>query len=190
VRHGRLLRDEALIEVPWLNGAVLDQPRLDVAHPAGEDEDADHDEHRTQPPARYNDASLVKAMEDNRESLVVIVAGYTQEMRDFLASNPGLESRFPTTITFEDYTPQELLAILSRIAADSDYRIEAPDDPALAAWVTQAAQREGFGNAREMRNAFEAAVRRHAWRLRDTPEVTVEQMKTLTTSDLLGVDPG
>ncbi|MCU0297688.1 MAG: AAA family ATPase [Candidatus Nanopelagicales bacterium] len=134
--------------------------------------------------------TLVKAMEDNRESLVVIVAGYTQEMRDFLASNPGLESRFPTTITFDDYTPQELLAILSRIAADSDYRIETPDDPVLAAWVTQAAQREGFGNAREMRNAFEAAVRRHAWRLRDTADVTVDQMKTLTTADLVEVASG
>lgn len=130
--------------------------------------------------------TLVKAMEDNRESLVVIVAGYTQEMRDFLASNPGLESRFPTIITFEDYTPQELLAILIRIAGDSDYQIAVPEDPALVAWIAEAAKVDGFGNAREMRNTFEAAVRRHAWRLRETAEVTVEQMKTLTTEDLIG----
>ena len=134
--------------------------------------------------------TLVKAMEDNRDSLVVIVAGYTEEMHEFLDSNPGLESRFPTTITFADYSPEELLAILTRIASQNDYQVAEPDDPALVDWVRQASQKEGFGNAREMRNLFEAAVRQHAWRLRDTAEVSVEQMKTLTTADLLEAEPG
>ncbi len=134
--------------------------------------------------------TLVKAMEDNRDSLVVIVAGYTDEMHDFLDSNPGLQSRFPTTITFADYSPEELLAILTRIASQNDYQVAEPDDPALVDWVRQASQKEGFGNAREMRNLFEAAVRQHAWRLRDTAEVSVEQMKTLTTADLLEAEPG
>lgn len=128
--------------------------------------------------------TLVKGMEDHRDELVVIVAGYTDEMREFLASNPGLQSRFPTTITFADYSAAELVDILRRIAADNDYTI--PDDPRLAEAVGARMSGPGFGNAREMRNIFEAGVRRQAWRLKDVADVSVEQLKSLTVEDLLG----
>lgn len=128
--------------------------------------------------------TLVKGMEDHRDELVVIVAGYTDEMREFLASNPGLQSRFPTTITFADYSAAELVDILRRIAADNDYTI--PDDPRLAEAVAARMSGPGFGNAREMRNIFEAGVRRQAWRLKDVADVSVEQLKSLTVEDLLG----
>jgi hypothetical protein len=128
--------------------------------------------------------TLVKAMEDHRDELVVIVAGYTVEMGEFLNANPGLQSRFPTTITFADYSAEELVLILGRIAADNDYTL--PDDPRLAQAVAAKMTVPGFGNAREMRNLFEAAVRRQAWRLKDVADVSVEQMKALTAEDLLG----
>ena len=128
--------------------------------------------------------TLVKGMEDHRDELVVIVAGYTDEMREFLASNPSLQSRFPTTITFADYSAAELVDILRRIAADNDYTI--PDDPRLAEAVAARMSGPAFGNAREMRNIFEAGVRRQAWRLKDVADVSVEQLKSLTVEDLLG----
>jgi replication-associated recombination protein RarA len=128
--------------------------------------------------------TLVKGMEDHRDELVVIVAGYTTEMGEFLSANPGLQSRFPTTITFDDYSADELLEILRRIATDHDYVV--PADDRLATAIGARMGQTAFGNAREMRNMFEAAVRRQAWRLRDVSEATVEQMKTLTVEDLLG----
>lgn len=128
--------------------------------------------------------TLVKGMEDHREELVVIVAGYTAQMQQLLASNPGLESRFPTTITFTDYTAAELVEILTRIAANNDYVV--PQDPGLLAAVEAMMGTQEFGNAREMRNLFEAAVRRQAWRLRETAQLSVTDMKALTLADLLG----
>lgn len=130
--------------------------------------------------------TLVKAMEDHRADLVVIVAGYPENMQTFLESNPGLESRFPVTITFADYSVDQLVEILCRIAGDNDYVLAEPDDPRLRQSIESMMGEEGFGNARAMRNLFEAAVRRHAWRLKDAADVSVEQMKTLTGEDLLG----
>lgn len=132
--------------------------------------------------------TLVKGMEDHRDELVVIVAGYPENMQTFLKSNPGLESRFPTTIGFDDYTVEELLAILRRIAEANDYAVADSDDDRLEDLVAQMTQRPDFGNARSMRNLFEAAVRRHAWRLKDVEDVSVEQMRTLTAEDLLGAE--
>ncbi len=130
--------------------------------------------------------TLVKAMEDSRGNLVVIVAGYPSTMRTFLDSNPGLESRFPTTITFGDYSVSQLLEILGRIAADNDYVIDSPQDSRLVSEVTAAMETPGFGNARAMRNLFEAGVRSQAWRLKDIDDLSVEQMRTLTVEDVIG----
>jgi len=129
--------------------------------------------------------TLVKAMEDHRHNLVVIVAGYPQNMQEFIEANPGLESRFPTTIVFADYTPDELLQILQRMCADGDYSLAGDADDRVRDAFADLARSPDFGNARTVRNLFEAAVREHAWRLRDVAEVSVEQMRTLTVADLL-----
>jgi AAA+ superfamily predicted ATPase len=128
--------------------------------------------------------TLVKGMEDHRDDLVLIVAGYPENMRTFIAANPGLESRFPTTITFADYTPDELLRILQRMCEDSDYTLAAGIESQVRELFADLATHQDFGNARTVRNVFEAAVREHAWRLRDVSEVSVEQMRTLTYEDL------
>ncbi|HQR78632.1 MAG TPA: AAA family ATPase [Actinomycetota bacterium] len=127
--------------------------------------------------------TLVKAMEDHRHDLVVIVAGYPDNMREFISSNPGLESRFPVTVAFADYSPDELLLILQRMCADADYQL-AEDAQVPVRQVLEGLTGESdFGNARTVRNLFEAAVREHAWRLRDVTEVSVEQMRTLGADD-------
>jgi hypothetical protein len=128
--------------------------------------------------------TLVKGMEDHRDDLVLIVAGYPDNMRTFIAANPGLDSRFPTTITFADYTPDELLRILQRMCEDSDYILAPGIEAQVRTLFAEHAARPDFGNARTVRNTFEAAVREHAWRLREVTEVTVEQMRTLTFDDI------
>jgi hypothetical protein len=128
--------------------------------------------------------TLVKEMEDKRDDLVVVVAGYPGPMAGFLTSNPGLSSRFRTTITFADYTDDELVEILVNIATDADY---APAPAFLDRFreILAATPRgEGFGNGRFARNVLEAAIGRHAWRLRDVPEPTLEQLRELLPEDL------
>ncbi len=128
--------------------------------------------------------TLVKEMEDHRDDLVVVVAGYPAPMERFLTSNPGLASRFRTTITFADYTDDELVQILVRLATDADY---APAPAFLDRFreILAATPRgEGFGNGRFARNVLEAAIGRHAWRLRDVQEPTVEQLRELLPQDL------
>lgn len=129
--------------------------------------------------------TLVKGMEDHRDSLVVIVAGYPINMQEFLATNPGLESRFPTTIQFADYTPAELLQILRLMCGGSDYTLSADSEATLGELFTRLQQTPDFANARTVRNVFEAAVRQHAWRLREVAEVSVEQMRTLSAADVV-----
>lgn len=129
--------------------------------------------------------TLVKDMEDHRDELVVVVAGYPGPMEDFLATNPGLESRFSTTITFEDYTDAELREIFAGMARRADFE---PTPEALDTFERLAAaepRTEGFGNARWARNVLDAAVARHAWRLRDTPEPTVDELRLLLPADLV-----
>ncbi|MBK8459706.1 MAG: AAA family ATPase [Micropruina sp.] len=128
--------------------------------------------------------TLVKEMEDKRDDLVVIVAGYPIPMEGFIAQNPGLSSRFRTTITFEDYTDPELEQIFTGMAQRADYDL---GDGALQAFVEALAQQvrdETFGNGRFARNMLEAAVGKHAWRLRDVTEPTLEQLRTLLPEDL------
>jgi hypothetical protein len=132
--------------------------------------------------------TLVKEMEDHRQDLVVIVAGYVDPMARFIESNPGLASRFRTTITFDDYTDDELVEIFVRLAGAADFE---PTEGCLAALRLQLARAPrgvGFGNARFVRNALDAAVGHHAWRLRSVDEPTVEDLRTLTAGDL--VDEG
>jgi adenylate kinase family enzyme len=127
--------------------------------------------------------TLVKEMEDRRDDLVLIVAGYPDPMAIFIAQNPGLASRFRTTIEFDDYTDEELVLILKQMAQAADYDV---DDGCVARFRTILATTPRgpmFGNARFARNLLEAAIGRHAWRLRDIAEPTVEQLRTLIADD-------
>lgn len=133
--------------------------------------------------------TLVKEMEDHRDDLVVIVAGYPAPMAEFIANNPGLASRFRTTIEFEDYTDDELRGIFTSMAARSDFDL---GEGCLEEFSNQLAQQnrdENFGNGRFARNLLEAAVGRHAWRLRDVAEPTVDELRTLLAEDLIDPDP-
>jgi hypothetical protein len=133
--------------------------------------------------------TLVKEMEDHRDDLVVIVAGYPGPMAGFIAANPGLSSRFRTTIGFADYTDDELAQIFARLATDADY---APTDAALAKFrelLPMQPRGEGFGNGRFSRNTLEAAIGHQAWRLRDVAEPTVDQLRELLPDDLVDERP-
>jgi len=128
--------------------------------------------------------TLIKRMEDHRERLVVIVAGYPDLMRRFLDSNPGLRSRFSREIVFDDYGDDELIAILRKLAAESDYEIAADADAALVDIFAAARAKQGFGNGRFARNLFEHAVSRQALRLGHTPSLERSELLRLTHADI------
>jgi stage V sporulation protein K len=109
--------------------------------------------------------TLLKRMEDYRERLVVIVAGYPGPMRRFLESNPGLRSRFAREIVFPDYATGELVEIAGRFAAEHEYELDEEATEALARIFAAAARGERFGNARYARTLFEQALNQQALRL-------------------------
>ena len=129
-------------------------------------------------------ATLVKAMEDHRDELVLIVAGYPEEMATFIDSNPGLSSRFRTTINFPDYSDDELVAIFASLCKDADFSPTPECDGVLRTMLHGVIRDREFGNARFIRNLFEAAVVRQAWRLRSVETPTVEQLRALEVADL------
>ena len=130
--------------------------------------------------------TLLKRMEDLRERLIVIAAGYPRLMQRFLASNPGLRSRFAREIVFPDYSTDELLEITRRFVADHEYELGEGAEATLRGIFGGAARGEGFGNARFARTIFEQAVNMHALRLAraglDQPTLT--ELRTLTEEDL------
>ncbi|MEJ2578567.1 MAG: AAA family ATPase, partial [Kineosporiaceae bacterium] len=128
--------------------------------------------------------TLVKEMEDHRDDLVVIVAGYPLPMGRFIATNPGLASRFRTVIDFDDYTDEELSAIFARLAAGADYTVTEPARERFRELLVGTDRGEGFGNGRFARNILEGAVGRQAWRLREVAEPTVDQLRELLPEDL------
>lgn len=132
--------------------------------------------------------TLVKEMEDKRNDLVVIVAGYPMPMATFIAENPGLTSRFRTTIEFDDYTDDELVAIFTSMVAQADYDPTEATIQRFIALLGEQVRDFTFGNGRFARNCFEAAVGAHAWRLRDVVEPTLEQLRALLPEDLDPVD--
>ena len=131
--------------------------------------------------------TLVKEMEDRRDDLVVIVAGYPAPMAFFIAQNPGLASRFRTTIEFADYTDDELVGIFRVLAVAADYDVTDDVEKRLREMLHGVRRGPTFGNGRYARNVLEAAVGQHAWRLRDVEEPTVEQLRTLMPEDLVYV---
>ena len=131
-------------------------------------------------------ATLLKRMEDDRDRLIVIAAGYTDEMRDFLDANSGLRSRFPRMIEFADYTAPELAAIFRSMAKKNEFAL-APDlDAGLDAAIAKltAKRDRTFGNARFVRQLFEDATARQATRLAESGELDAEALKTLALADL------
>ena len=128
--------------------------------------------------------TVVKLVEDRRDRLVVILAGYPEEMAELVEANPGMKSRFPKTIHFPDYDDDELLSILESLGRKGRYEL-APDARAKArAWLAAQPRERGFGNGRLARNLFEQAVANQATRLVTITEPTDEQLTTLTAEDV------
>ena len=130
--------------------------------------------------------TLLKAMEDHRDDLVVIVAGYTGPMETFLHANPGLESRFNKYFYFEDYTGEQLFQIFQSLCAKNGYALDEETEKTCQA-AFQAlfeARDENFGNARDVRNIFEQAVARQADRVAALNAPTRAQLMALTADDL------
>jgi len=132
--------------------------------------------------------TLVKEMEDRRDQLVVIVAGYPDPMVAFITQNPGLASRFKTTIEFADYTDEEILDILDKLADGADYDVTPPAQEAFRSILAGTPRNQAFGNGRFARNLLEEAIGRHAWRLQDVEEPTAEQLRQLLAEDFRPAD--
>ncbi len=129
--------------------------------------------------------TLLKAMEDHRDDLVVIVAGYVDLMNDFVHSNPGLESRFSRFMYFPDYTVQEMVDIFHLRCRLAGYQLKEDAEDTLRRVITEESEDSiGFGNARGVRNLFEQAVFRQANRLAAQDGVTREQLMEITAEDL------
>ncbi|MGW6459180.1 right-handed parallel beta-helix repeat-containing protein [Streptomyces sp. NPDC055078] len=128
--------------------------------------------------------TLLKLMEDHRDEVVVIVAGYTEEMRGFLASNPGLASRFSRFVEFGDYSTDELLTIMERQAEESGYTCPAPTLEALRTHIDAVPRGRSFGNARLARQLLETMVTHQARRLTGVGRPSVAELRTLLPEDL------
>ena len=130
--------------------------------------------------------TLLKGMEDNREDLVVIVAGYPALMEEFLNSNPGLRSRFNKHIYFEDYTPEEEIAILEGQAKKADYILSGGAKDAALEFFTNRINEHlaSYANARDARNYLEKAIANQADRIVKIDEIDDETLKTITVQDL------
>ncbi|MCA1223209.1 right-handed parallel beta-helix repeat-containing protein [Streptomyces sp. 8L] len=128
--------------------------------------------------------TLVKLMEDHRDAVVVIVAGYTAEMERFLSVNPGVASRFSRTITFGDYAPEELLRIVEQQAEEHEYRLGEGTPEALVTYFSVLPKGPAFGNGRTARQTFESMVERHAGRVAQLPEASTDDLTLLYADDL------
>ncbi|WP_374772653.1 right-handed parallel beta-helix repeat-containing protein [Streptomyces sp. NBC_01310] len=128
--------------------------------------------------------TLVKLMEDHRDAVVVIVAGYTAEMDRFLTVNPGVASRFSRTITFGDYGPEELLRIVEQQAEEHEYRLGEGASESLLTYFTELPKGPAFGNGRTARQTFESMVERHAGRVAQLSEPSTDDLTLLFPVDL------
>lgn len=133
--------------------------------------------------------TLLKAMEDHREDLIVIVAGYTKLMEEFLDSNPGLRSRFNKFLYFEDYTAQEEIEILKSNCKKQEYRMTDQALEEATRFFTERCEKkpESYANARDVRNYLELAISNQANRLMKQKEVTKDMLATLEKEDVEGI---
>ena len=131
-------------------------------------------------------STLLKRMEDDRDRLVVIVAGYTEEMKKFIDANSGLASRFTHYVEFPDYSAKELAAMFRMNAKKSQYVLSADVEKYLNAFIgirTEKRDRK-FGNGRWARTLFEEAISRQAMRVAKIENPTPDQLKTITMKDV------
>ena len=128
--------------------------------------------------------ALVKLMEDHRDDFIVIAAGYTDRMTDFLQSNPGLASRFNRTLVFEDYTPSELQAIFINMCADDGMVMSDEARLALREHLVTMKRQPSFGNGRDVRTLYEATLLRQSERLDDDAEHSPEDLCRIELDDL------
>jgi hypothetical protein len=139
--------------------------------------------------------TIVKLIEDRRDDTVVIVAGYPKEMAEFVATNPGLRSRFPKTIHFDDYSDDELVTIFTKQCDKSKFTVSDETKQSVKSWFQSQPRTQGFGNGRLARNLFESAVAHQAMRLmkdrpKDAPALTDESLLALLPSDIPAIPQG
>ncbi|NJC11541.1 DNA polymerase III delta prime subunit [Micromonospora profundi] len=128
--------------------------------------------------------ALMKMMEDHRDELVVIVAGYSELMEQFLASNPGLASRFTRTVEFPNYSVEELVTITSNLCGKHYYELTDDAVGALTTYFERIPKNSTFGNGRVARKLFEAMINNQASRLAAEPPSTEIQLNRLTAADI------
>ncbi|MDQ0765424.1 SpoVK/Ycf46/Vps4 family AAA+-type ATPase [Streptomyces canus] len=128
--------------------------------------------------------TLLKLMEDHRDDVVVVAAGYSAEMEAFLASNPGLASRFSRTVEFENYAVPELVAIVETMCVGHQYELNDITRKALAAHFERVPKDATFGNGRAARQVFEQMVDRQASRLAILTEITDQHLQLLLPEDI------
>ncbi|MBQ2311687.1 MAG: AAA family ATPase [Firmicutes bacterium] len=130
--------------------------------------------------------TLLKAMEDHRDDLIVIVAGYESLMKTFIESNPGLKSRFNRFIHFEDYTPQELFDIFTGLCRKNQYTLSEDAEVLVKEYFRQVyeSRTESFGNGRAVRNCFEKMITNQANRMAQCEEASLEEIQTIVKEDL------
>jgi len=129
--------------------------------------------------------TLLKAMEDNRDDLVVIVAGYPELMEGFLSSNPGLKSRFNKYIEFHDYDIDELITIFNNMSKNQDYKISEETEEKLKTKIEEIINMKSssFANARTMRNLLEFAVMQQATRIVNEKDLSDDDLMTIVYDD-------
>ena len=128
--------------------------------------------------------TIVKLIEDRRDRIVVVMAGYPDEMGELIDSNPGLRSRFPKVIAFPDYSTDDLLAIIDSMGEKSGYRLDPGGRARARIWLDAVPRDKGFGNGRTARNLFEHAVAAQATRLAPVPHPSDEELTTLVSEDV------
>ncbi len=129
--------------------------------------------------------ALVKGMEDNKDSLIVVLAGYRDEMEYFIETNPGLRSRFPIHLSFPDYMTRELMDIADLMLQKKQYHLNTSARDELRYIVeTQTKKHQHSGNARLVRNIVEKAIRRQAVRLVNNENITREELMTIVREDI------
>ncbi|MGM0470743.1 MAG: AAA family ATPase [Bacillota bacterium] len=134
--------------------------------------------------------ALVKGMEDHRDNLIIILAGYPQEMEDFLQTNPGLNSRFPITVEFEDYTLEELVKIAELMLQEREYKLSKKAKNKLYRLLAKERSNRGAdsGNARTVRNLMERAIRLQASRIINEQKSSRRDLMMIQPQDFRELD--